>query len=292
LKAPFQKDDALLADFADAKRRGAARLWWLGQSGFLLHAGGKTILFDPYLSDSLTRKYANTDKPHTRLTERVLAPERLTGVDCITCSHNHTDHLDSETLLPLLRANPGAKLLIPRANLAFVLERLGPVQSRLVLIDAGESVSAAGVEFHAIASAHNTVERDDQGHCRFLGYMACIGPFKIYHSGDTLLHDGLLTALPPFKVDVACLPINGNKSERRVAGNLNGVEAAQLARQIGACLAVPHHFDMFAFNTEPPDEFEGECHRIGQPFRTLQNGEGIDLQPSSNYAGEARHIPS
>lgn len=277
MKAAFQKEDALLADIADARRRGVPRLWWLGQSGFLLHLAGKTILFDPYLSDSLTRKYANTDKPHTRLTERVVSPERLTSVDCISCSHNHTDHLDAETLLPILHFNPGAKLLIPRANLSFVLERLGPIESRLVPIDAGESVVVGGVEFAAIPSAHNTVERDDQGRCRFLGYVASVGQFRMYHSGDTLLHDGLVSALRPFAVDVACVPINGNRPERRVAGNLNGVEAAQLARQIGAKLAIPHHFDMFAFNTEPPDEFEAECRRIGQSFQTLQNGEGLDL---------------
>src|SRR5262245_5668072 len=141
MKAAFQKDDALLADIASARSRNASRLWWLGQSGFLLHAG-HSILFDPYLSDSLTRKYAATDKPHTRLTERVIASERLTGIDLITSSHNHTDHLDAETLSPLLKVNPQARLLIPRANLAFVLERLGPVEPRLLQLDAGETTRA------------------------------------------------------------------------------------------------------------------------------------------------------
>jgi L-ascorbate metabolism protein UlaG (beta-lactamase superfamily) len=277
LRPAFQKDEALLADIAEARRRGARRLWWLGQSGFLLHAGGKTVLFDPYLSDSLTRKYENTDKPHIRLTERVLAPERLIGVDYITCSHNHTDHLDPETLLPILHTNPNAKLLVPAANVSFVLGRLGPVKSHLVPIDAGESISVANVIFLAIPAAHNTIERDDQGRCRFLGYVARVGQFSLYHSGDTLLHEGLFTALRPLAVDVACLPINGNKPERRVAGNLSGLESARLAHEVDARLAIPHHFDMFAFNTEPPDQFEAECLRLGQPFHTLQNGEGVDL---------------
>jgi L-ascorbate metabolism protein UlaG (beta-lactamase superfamily) len=277
MKAAFQKDDALLADIASARARNATRLWWLGQSGFLLHADGRTILFDPYLSDSLTRKYAGTDKPHTRLTEQVIAPERLTGVDLITSSHNHTDHLDAESLLPLLKVNPQARLLIPRANLAFVLERLGSVKARLIEVDAGETSRAGDLEFVGIPAAHNTVERDHHGQCLFLGYVARVGPLRVYHSGDTLLHDGLVPALKPLAVDIALLPINVNKPERRVAGNLNCREAARLAKDIGARLVIPHHFNMFAFNTEPPDEFEAECRSLQQPYRTLQNGEGIEL---------------
>ena len=277
MKAAFQKDDALLADIARAQTEGRARLWWLGQSGFLLHTRAGTILFDPYLSDSLTKKYAATDKPHTRVTERVIAPERLTGIDVLTSSHNHTDHLDAETLLPLFGSNPQARLIIPRANRAFVLERLGVVESALVETDAGECVTVAGMEFHGIPAAHNTVERDEQGRCRFLGYVARVGGKAIYHTGDTLMHDGLVPMLARFAPDVALVPISGHKPERRVAGNLNGREAAALAHAIGARLAIPHHFDLFAFNTEPPDEFESACHRLGQPFRTLQNGEGVDL---------------
>lgn len=277
MKSAFQKDDALLADIARARTEGQTRLWWLGQSGFLLYTRAGTVLFDPYLSDSLTKKYAATDKPHTRITERVIPPERLTGVDVITSSHNHTDHLDAETLLPLLAANPKAKLVIPRANRAFVLERLGKFETTLVEVDADESVTVAGMEFHGIPAAHNTVERDEKGCCRFLGYVVRVGEKTIYHSGDTLMHDGLIPALAPFRVDVALAPINGNRPERRVAGNLNGREAAELAHAIGARLAVPHHFDLFVFNTEPPDEFEVACQRLGQSFRTLQNGEGVDL---------------
>ena len=135
MKPAFQKDDALRADIESARATGRARLWWLGQSGFLLYTRAGTVLFDPYLSDSLTKKYAATDKPHTRVTERVIAPEQLTGIDVITSSHNHTDHLDAETLRLLLAANPKARLVIPRANRAFVLERLGSIESALVEVD-------------------------------------------------------------------------------------------------------------------------------------------------------------
>lgn len=250
-------------------------MWWLGQSGFLVVTPQASVLFDPYLSDSLTVKYASTDKPHTRVTERVIDPGKLIGIDIITSSHNHTDHLDAETLLPLFAANPTAKLLFPRANREFILGRLGDVAHRLVEIDAGESLTAAGVDFHGIAAAHNMVERDEAGCCKFLGFIARVAGITFYHSGDTLRHDDLVASLKPFAPDVAFLPINGNRPERRVAGNLNGQEAAALAHEIRAGLVVPHHFDMFEFNTASPSEFEAECTRLGQSFRTLRTGEGM-----------------
>lgn len=277
MKPAHQKDEALLQDIARTKAAGRSRLWWLGQSGFLVVTPQATILFDPYLSDSLTHKYALTDKPHTRVTERVIAPEKLTGIDIITSSHNHTDHLDADTLLPLFGANPHAKLVIPRANRAFVLNRLGAVDSRLVEIDAGESLAIGEVTLCGIPAAHNTVERDEHGRCKFLGFVAQAGGFTFYHSGDTLMHDGLIPAIAPFSPDVAFLPINGNKPERRVAGNLDGREAAEVAHAIHARIAIPHHFDMFAFNTASPDLFIAECDRLGQAHRVLANGEGIDL---------------
>ena len=277
MKSAYQKDDALLADIDRARAEGRTRLWWLGQSGFLLCTPAGTILFDPYLSDSLTRKYASTDKPHTRVTERVIAPERLTGIDVITSSHNHTDHLDAETLLPLLASNPQARLIVPRANRGFVLERLGPVESMLIELNAGETITSGGITIHGITAAHNTVDRDEQGNCRFMGFVAEVGGITAYHSGDTLLHDGLAEQLKPFPLDLAFVPINGNKPERRVAGNLDGGEAAALAHEIGARLAVPHHYDLFEFNTASPELFESECRRLGQPFLTLRNGEGVDI---------------
>jgi L-ascorbate metabolism protein UlaG (beta-lactamase superfamily) len=237
---------------------------------------------DPYLSDSLTRKYAGTDKPHERITERVVHPAALGAlgvIDAVTSSHLHTDHLDRETLEPILALNPQACLLIPAANRAEVLDRLGShLDARVVGIDAGDSVNVGNVEFRGIPAAHNQVERDVDGRCRFLGYVIRFGKQVFYHSGDTLWHEGLEPALRPLSVDVALLPINGNKPERRVAGNLDGREAARLAKNIQAKLAIPCHFDLFQFNTASPVEFVSECDLLSQPYRVLRNGEGLDLQ--------------
>lgn len=272
----YQKDDALLADIAAAERSGERfHLWWLGQSGFLLQWAGRHLLFDPYLSDSLTEKYAATDKPHVRLSEQVIDPSRLDMVDVVTSSHRHTDHFDAATLIPLSRANPHLQMVLPAANVEFASSCLAEASPEMREIDDGTLVEAGGFHFTGVAAAHNEISRDARGRCLFLGFIVRFGKFTIYHSGDTLWHDGLVEALRAAAPDVVLVPINGNRPERRVAGNLNGTEAAALAKSCNASLAVPHHFDMFGFNTETPDEFSSACRRLSQPFTVLRLGERV-----------------
>jgi len=281
MQQAFQTDETFLADVRHVLAAGSRGLWWLGQSGFLLVQKGRALVMDPYLSDSLTRKYAGTDKLHVRITGRVVEPASLAAlgvVDFITSSHNHTDHFDPETILPLLAANPRARLVLPAANRGLALERLGPgMASRFLELDDGTTVQAGSVEITGIASAHPTVERDESGHCRFLGYVMRWAGLTLYHSGDTLWHDGLVPSLSHLKVDVTLLPINGDRPERRVAGNLDGRQAAQLTHAIGARCVIPCHYDLFEFNTATPDEFVAECERLGQPYHLLRNGEAWDF---------------
>jgi len=274
---PALQDDAFLADVRSQRDQPGVRLWWLGQSGFLVQSDGRHLLIDPYLSDSLTKKYAQTDKPHIRMTERVVDPTRLDFIDVVSSSHNHTDHLDAETLSPLRTANPGLTFVIPEANRAFVSERLKTPPEWPVGLNDGESAEIAGFRFHAIPAAHEQVDRDASRRCLYLGYVIETGGVRVYHSGDCMLYEGLSNLVQPFAVDLALLPINGSAPERRVAGNFNGREAARLAREIGARLAVPMHYDMFTFNTATPDEFVSEGRKLGLNTRVLRAGERIDL---------------
>lgn len=268
---PVLKHDAFLADVRAANREDENfRLWWLGQSGFLVQWHRHHLLLDPYLSDSLTKKYAATDKPHIRMTERVVDPARLDFIEVVTSSHNHTDHLDAETLGPLLAVNPGLKLIAPAANREFVAQRLGIDPGFPIGLEDGESASVGPFRFTAVPAAHEEVTPE------YHGYVVQFGPWTIYHSGDTLLYDGMADGLRAFRVDVALLPINGRAPERRVAGNLSGREAAELAKAMGARLVIPCHYEMFTFNTADPREFVAAARTIGQSYCVLKCGERWD----------------
>jgi L-ascorbate metabolism protein UlaG (beta-lactamase superfamily) len=267
------KDEVFIAEvekYQDDEKN--FHLWWLGQSGYLLLWKGKRILIDPYLSDSLTKKYAATNKPHIRMSERVVDPQLLKNILIVSSSHNHTDHLDGETLIPIIKNNPNVTFIIPEANRQFVCERLQVSNDFPVGLNDEESITIDEFTFHGIPAKHNEIERDEYDNCKFMGYVIRFGKWGIYHSGDTLWYDEMPELLKPFEVDLALLPINGNDPARGVAGNLNSEEAAWLGKEIEAGIVIPCHYDMFTFNTADTKELEKEAQKIGQPYRILKIG--------------------
>jgi L-ascorbate metabolism protein UlaG (beta-lactamase superfamily) len=277
--AALQKDEVLLADMAAASHeKDTLHVWWLGQSGFLVQWAGERLVFDPYLSDALTEKYAATDKPHVRMTERCIDPRRLTGISRVTASHVHTDHLDGATLVPLTAANPGFRLYLPHPIIPEARKRLGNAEVMYCGIGDHDVHAEEGWELRGVVAKHNEVLRDEHGNCHYTGFLVKCGPFTIYHSGDTLWHEDIVKVVREQRCDLMLLPINGNKPERRVAGNLNGTEAAALAKAGNARLVVPCHYDMFEFNTESPDEFVTACERLQQPCRVMRCGEKLEMK--------------
>ena len=79
--------------------------------------------------------------------------------------------------------------------------------------------------------------------------------------------------LTEWNLDVVFLPINGRKKQRRVPGNMWGHESALLAKRINARAVIPHHYNMFTFNTESPKDFIDEAKNLGQLFFILENGQ-------------------
>lgn len=267
------KDEALVAEMDSLLADPGLHVWWLGQSGFLFQWQGKRVLVDPYLSDSLSEKYAATDKPHTRMSERVIRPELLRNITVVSSSHNHTDHLDAATLIPVLANNPGISFIIPEANRAFVAGRVQCGTDFPVGLNDTQSAEKSGIIFYGIPAKHNEIDRDENGNCRYMGYVIRFGDITVYHSGDTLWFDELPEILRPFAIDLAILPINGNKPERRVAGNLDHEEAVKLAKALRVKTLIPCHYDMFSFNTADIQLFTAAADQQQQVYRVLRGGE-------------------
>jgi L-ascorbate metabolism protein UlaG (beta-lactamase superfamily) len=244
---------------------GVVGLAWLGQAGFLIRHGQSRVLIDPYLSNRLARKHSGTEFSHERMMPPPLQAAEFQELDLVFCTHRHGDHMDPDTLTVLAKNNPLCRFVLPRAELKFAQES-GLAESRLVPVTDGESVRIKqALEFRVVASAHEALQTNKKGDHHFLGFALRFGDAMIYHSGDSLVYEGLSENLREMRIDLALLPVNGRSnylSERGIVGNMNFDEAAALCLETGIPWLIPTHFGMFAFNTVAPEELQKRIGKI------------------------------
>jgi L-ascorbate 6-phosphate lactonase len=279
---PLRAGNELIDEIRAARpAAGSLHAWWLGQSGFLLKSPTGLLAVDLYLSEHLTTKYAGTARPHVRMTRAPFRGSDVSGVDLVLASHKHSDHLDPGSLPDLMAASPGAALVLPEALVAYARQDLGLPADRIAGIDAGGLIERAGFRVRAIPSAHEGLDTDAAGHHLYLGFVIEAEGLRLYHSGDGLAYDGLAEQFGAGPFDVLFLPINGRDPARGVPGNMSAAEAVDLAAWVRPRYVVPHHYDMFTFNTVPVEVFASEARRLpaGVEARILRCGERWEITP-------------
>ena len=251
---------------------GEGRFWWLGQHSFIVKLGGTTIYIDPYLEPNEARQ-----------TSPLFAPEEITNADLVLCTHDHLDHIDPFALRGIVSASPGAIFVAPRPHRRRMLE-IGVPEERLRLLLPDEAYEQDGLRITAVKAKHEFFEEGPDGF-PYLGDVIAGNGITCYHSGDTVIYEGLLTTLSRWTLDVAFLPINGRDAVRLRAGcigNMTYQEAVDLAGELNVGLAVPSHWDMFAMNSEDPQKFVDylEVKFPGVPSWVGKAGETVTLGAS------------
>lgn len=221
--------------------RGEIAFVHLGQMGYLVRVGRAVVGCDLFLSPL-----------DGRLVPPQLAPEDVAEVDFLFGSHDHADHIDRPLWRALAQRGAKAKFLLPAAVRASVADDTGLAPAQLIGLDAGDARTVAGVRVHALASAHERLERDALGRSLALGFVLEANGARFYHAGDCCVYEGLQTALAAKgRLTAAFLPINGRDAWRLThdfIGNMDAHEAVELAGELGAGALVPGHHDMFAPN--------------------------------------------
>jgi L-ascorbate metabolism protein UlaG (beta-lactamase superfamily) len=248
-------------------------LAWLGQAGFALRYGNLRILLDPYLSDYLEKKYRGTDKPHERLMAAPIEVQEVELLDFVICTHQHSDHMDPEALPILASKCPASQFIVPTASQEH-LSHLGIPDKQILGINAPEKMLLSSVcSVQAIPSAHETLEKNERGDYRYLGYIIRLGSITLYHSGDTIRYPGLAERVMTHQADLALLPINGRG--KGVPGNFTFDEAVQLCQVADIPYLIPHHFGMFAFNTVDRKIIESSIEQVTSPVCLLPTADNL-----------------
>jgi L-ascorbate 6-phosphate lactonase len=232
------------------------RLTWLGQSGFLVEAGGVRVLVDPFVSDHPDRL---VPAPPLDLVAE--------DIDALLVTHEHLDHLDLAFVELLAARSSDARVVLPAAVAA---ETTLPLPAEGVA--AGQRVQLGTLSVLAVPAVHKVDVAGEYNDERFLGYVLEAPPTTIYHSGDTVLTEELLASLRDLRPTVCLLPVNGRdwfRERAGLVGNLDAREAVGLAAALGAPLLVPMHWDAVAGNTVDPGTVVAEAQRADAPLHVL-----------------------
>ena len=224
---------------------GKAAFWWLGQHSFVVKTGGAVIYIDPYLAGNPARR-----------TRAALQPSDVANATICTGSHDHADHIDPDSLPGIAAASPDCKFVVPNPHVERVVD-LGCRRESVIGLRPDETAVVAGVTITAVKARHEFFDETDAGF-PYLGYVFEANGVCFYHSGDTLVYEGLVASLRRCELDAMFLPINGRDATRYRSGcigNMTYQEAVDLAGDVKPRLVVPAHYDMFANNSADPEEF-------------------------------------
>lgn len=196
---------------------------WLGQAGLLFETGGKKILVDPYLSNSVQKI-----EPHNK--RRVAVQEEFLYIkpDIILLTHDHLDHTDPETLFHFL-TDDSSVLVLASYNAWQKARQLGGLKNNYTMFDRKTRWTEDDLVFEAVYASHSDLHA--------VGIVMYAEGKVWYITGDTLYNELVFEDLPE-KIDYVFLPVNGR------GNNMNMADGKAFCQRLGA-KAIPMHCGLF-----------------------------------------------
>jgi L-ascorbate metabolism protein UlaG (beta-lactamase superfamily) len=218
-------------------------LFWLEQNHFIIKTTeGILVHIDPFLSRKI--------EPENHIyPEPLMAPETAEA-DYVFMTHDHRDHCDPYTILPMARANPHCVFVGPPETIVRA-RSCGISADRLVVIQEGDEQDFNTFKVKAVF-AQDTADNEDDA-TTHLGYVFDFDGVTIYNVGDTRNNvDDVIrryNAVKGLRPDAMLLPINEGYN------NPGPAAAARLVELVEPRVIVPCHFDCFRDNTIAPSRF-------------------------------------
>lgn len=231
----------------------ALRVSYVGHATVLLQVAGLNILTDPLYSERASPFSFTGPK-------RVRAPgvdfDSLPRIDVVLVSHNHYDHLDTDTLARLWRRDHPL-IVTPLGNLVTMRGLEKNIEA--TELDWGQSVTTGGATITAEPMQHWSARGAlDQNLGLWAAFVLSTDSGAIYFAGDTGYGNG-----DHFKavgeqygpIRLAVLPIGAYEPRWFVGyAHMNPEEAVQAASDLRAQSVLAHHWATFRMANEALEE--------------------------------------
>ena len=189
-----------------ASGRELATVTYVGNSGFLIHAGGRKLLIDAAI-DGFPGRYVVP----ASVQEPLLAGRPpFDGIDLVLVTHRHGDHFGATAVRRVLENNPSAVLVAP----ADVVAALPGMEGRATALEVPEgqrrTLEVGGFSVAAMPLSHGQPPAGRPGIVN-LAYLVAVGGTKFFHAGDIdvdAVPISLLRSLglPDERIDAAFVP--------------------------------------------------------------------------------------
>jgi L-ascorbate metabolism protein UlaG (beta-lactamase superfamily) len=252
----------------------------IGHASFLIQVAGLNILTDPVFSDRASPVSFAGPK---RVNPPGIAFDDLPPIHALLITHNHYDHLDTETLGRLWQRHR-PKVIAPLGNDAVIRAEHPeiPVETR----DWGGSVDLGrGVTAHVEPAYHWSARGiNDRRMALWCAYVLTTPSGTIYHIGDTGFGDGRIFQAVRERFGrprLAHLPIGAYEPRWFMEPqHMNPQDAVKVLGIVEAEQALGHHWGTFRLTNEgvdePPQELATALQAAEIPdgrFRPLRPGE-------------------
>jgi L-ascorbate 6-phosphate lactonase len=234
---------------------GSLAIFWISQAGFVYKTHSNTVIYiDPYLTDCVERLHG-----FKRIMGTPITAEEVEA-DYVVSTHFHEDHLDIDAI-PILAKNLRTRFIgAPDCRKRY--QDIGVPQDRYSILERGKTLGCGDSSLTGVYADHGTLAPDA------LGIVLTVDGIKVWHVGDSAYRPSKWQDVFDMGIDVIVPPING------AYGNLNGVEAAKLAHDARAKVAIPCHFWMFVEHNGNPAEFLEACKNYAPEVKPLLMSQG------------------
>lgn len=230
------------------------KAWWIGHATILIQVKTEFIIIDPQLSDFASPVWGFIK----RLTPPALRVNDLPPISYILYSHDHYDHLSSDTLSGIKQRFPNAKIFTPIGIDGMInkwnkeYNAIGFDWRTQTTVDLPNSDDK--ITFTCFPARHYTRRTvSDTNQRLWCSWLIEYNGITMYHPGDSAIgpHFAEIRQFVQKPIDIAFMPIGPqNPPDVMRPVHMNPADVYDMSQLLEARIVIPIHFGCFALGQE------------------------------------------